>query len=509
APAPAPPAPQDDVASVDDLDDLDALLDLANERRDLAAMRAAWRRFDVLAEAAEPTTLQKVRRLDARGFEHAVDGEGEDAVTCWKESARLFGTLGDEVRRHRALARLGAMRAQLGDTGGLDEMAAAADYFAQHPTDDGDATGSLIRLATVQAELGSHAGAIAALDRIVPDDAPDRAGEAWFVRGNVLLMTGDPDAAVTALRRSVEAARTSDDPMETASPALLLARTLARQESGPDEETFALLDEVLGVLPGASPMRAAAHAERGLALLTADRAADAVADLVEGIAAWTAQGAHEQAVHLRVDLAAAYLSTGRHLEAAEAAEEALPALDDTQRCRLILAHAQKELGEEEAAAGFTALAEDAAQDGRHDAVAHFLEEAGGVLTGLDMDALAAERFAEAAEAHEKAGDPYGVVRTRRRAAMCLLWTGDADQAATTMDTARAALAGLPPDNEPARIWETALVSYDQARLLAQTGDLSAAASNATAAADGFTTLNETDAAEEATRLHAEIKEALS
>ncbi|MFG2250232.1 hypothetical protein [Spirillospora sp. NPDC048823] len=508
------PAPQEDIASVDDLD---ALLDIADRRRiqrDVEVTLAAWKRFDVLAESAEPTPLQKARRLDGRGVERALDGDEEGAVECWEEASRLFGGLGDDTRRHRALGRIGAMHAQMGDPRGLEEMTAAVEHFASHPTEDGDATGSLLRLANAHVEQDRPADALAVLGRVDPDDAPDRAGEVWFVRGQSLLMTGETGDGVASLRRSVEAARASGGAREAATPMLLLARVLAGREGGPDEEALSLFDEVIAAVPAGSPMRAAAHSERGLALLAADRPADAVADLAEAIAGWTAEGLHEQAVHLRVDLAAGYLSTGRFLEAAEAAEEALPALEDLpdrgagRRCRLILAHAQKNLGEEDAAATFATLAEDAGEDGEHGAVAHFLDEAGEVLTGLDRDAQAAERFAAAAEAFEKAGDPYGVVRARRRAAMCLLWCGERDEAVPAMEAARAALASLPPDNEPARIWETALVSYDQARLLAQVGRLPEAASLASAAVDGFSTLDETGPAEEAARLRDDITSAM-
>ncbi|TDE26487.1 hypothetical protein [Actinomadura sp. 6K520] len=522
APAPEPePAepPREDVASVDDLDEL---LDVADERRthrDVEITLAAWRRFDVLAGTTEPTPLQRARRLDGRGVECALDGDEEGAVTCWEEASRLFGELGDDTRRHRALGRLGALRVKLGDPRGLAEMTAAVDHFASHPTRDGDATGALLRLATSHVEHDRPAEALAALDRVDPQDAPDRAGELWFLRGQSLLLAGRPEDAAAALRRSAGAARASGGAAEAAAPLLLLARVLARRDGGPDEETFALLDEVIAAQPAGSPMRVAAHGERGLALLAADRPADAAADLAEAIAGWTAEGLHERAVHLRVDLAAAYLSTGRSLEAAEVAEEALPALADrvradpseraaTRRCRLILAHAQKEMGEEDAAATFAALAEDAAGDGDHGAVAHFLDEAGEILTDLDRDAQAAERFAAAAQAHEKAGDAFGVVRARRRAAMCLLWCGEGDDAVTVMESARAALAGLPPDDEPARVWETALVSYDQARVLAQVGRLPEAVPFASAAVDGFTALDEAGPAEEAIRLRDDIRSAL-
>ncbi|TDD30687.1 hypothetical protein E1287_28845 [Actinomadura sp. KC06] len=518
AQAPAPPRPvADEDGDLAAEDDLDTLLDIADQRRtrrDMPRTLAAWRRFDVLAETAEPTPLQKARRLDGKGVEHAVADEREAAAECWEETYRLFSELGDETRRHRALGRLGAMHARLGDPRGLDEMIAAAGHFTSNPTGEGDATGSLLRLATAYVELDRPADALATLDRVDPDDDPDSAGELWFLRGQALLMSADADGAVAALRRSADAARASDDPEQAAPPVLLLARTLARLPSGPDDEVITLIDEGLAALSGPSPMRAAAHSERGLALLALERPADAAADLAEAIAGWTAEGLHEQAIHLRVDLAAAYLSAGRHLEAAETAEEALAGLtapgdgEAERRCRLILAHAQKELGEEDAAASFTSLAQDAAREGRHDAVAHFLNEAADVLTSLDLDGQAAERYAEAAEAYEKAGDPYGVVRTRRRRAMSLLWTGDADAAVTVADAARTALAGLPPDNEPARVWETALVSYDQARILAQVGRLPEAASAASAAVDGFTALDETAPAEEAARLRDDITAAM-
>ncbi|WP_396454624.1 hypothetical protein [Actinomadura sp.] len=521
AQAPAPePAPRDDFASVDDLDELLDTGDRCRRRKDVPGMRAAWRRFDAVAGTAEPTPLQRARRLDARGFEHAVGGDGAEAAAAWEEAARMFGELGDQTRRHRTLGRLGAVRHDLGDEGGLDLMNAAADHFAAHPGEPTDLASALLRLTAAHLRADRPADALAALDRVAADEVPDLAGELWYLRGQALLMSGEADDGIAALRRSAELARASDDPEEIAAPALQLARALARRRDAPDEETLALLDEALAAMPGPSPMRAAALAERGASLISLDRPADGVPDLVEAIAEWTAEGMHENAVHLRVDLAGGYLSTDRPLEAAETAEEVLQALPESggdadpavhharRRATLILAHAQKQLREEGAAETFTSLADDAARDGEHDAEAHFRYEAADVLTDLDMDAAAAERYAEAAEAYEKAGDPYGVVRARRRAAVCLMWSGDLDAAGPAMETARAALAGLPPDNEPARIWETALVSYEQARILARTGGLAEAAAQASAAIDGFTALDASDAAEEATRLLEDIKSAL-
>ncbi|QKG24989.1 hypothetical protein ACTIVE_6640 [Actinomadura verrucosospora] len=521
SPAPAPAAPPeevpDDIASSDDLD---ALLDIAEARGSGADKRrraAALRRFDVLAGETGPTPLQRARRLDGRGVERAVAGDLAGAAECWEETARLFGDLGAEGRRQRALGRLGALRVDQGDESGLDQVVAAADHAVAHPGAPGDATAALVRLAIAYLQLERPADAHAALDRIVPDDAPDDAVEVWFLRGQALLLTDRMDEGIAALRRSADLARASQRPEEIAAPAFQLARALSRHQGRPDEATIALLDEAIGAMPEPSPMRAEALSERGASLVALDRPADAVPDLVEAVAEWTAAGLHEYAVRVRVDLAGGYLSTGRPLEAAEVAEEVLQALaeDDPadpsagharRRARLILAHAQKEMGEEDGAGTFAALAEDAVKDGEPGAAAHFLEEAAEILTNLDKDAMAAERFGEAADGYAGAGDPQGAVRARRRSAMCLLWSGEPEQAVATMEAARAALEALP--DGPPRTWETALVSYDQARILAQTGRPADAEAHASAAVDGFRSLDETGPADQAAALLADIRSAL-
>ncbi|WP_242903098.1 hypothetical protein [Actinomadura terrae] len=521
---PVPDAPHDDLAAIDDLD---ALLDEAERSRragDLPRAIAAWERFD--AVAVDPAPGQRGRRVNGRAMELAADGDLKAAIEHWHQAIELYGEAGDDVRRALALSRVGAARIQEGDEAGLDDLVAAADHLAGRPGDESgglESAAALIRLAGGCLELERPAEAIAALDRIEitaeGGTAAEARAETALLRGGALAMTGDLDAALPTLRGGIETARTLGDTDMLPRLTLTylrarahLARVLAgegQEPAPPGEEEFALLGEALERLPAASTLATPLHTERGLALMEAGRPADSVADLAEAVAGWTAMGAHEQAVRLRVDLAAGYLAAGRHLEAAEVAEEALPELGglDERRCRLILGHAQKEMLEAEGAATFLSLAEDAAKEEDHGTAAHFLAESAEILTALDRDALAAERFARAAEASGAAGDPYGLVRGRRRAAMCLLWSGQSEEAAAAIESARDALPGLPADNEPARIWETALVAFDQARILAQSGRLAEAESHASAAADGFTTLGETDAAQSATQLLADLKSA--
>ncbi|MBE1533631.1 tetratricopeptide repeat protein [Actinomadura algeriensis] len=523
APAPAPAAPEPEaVGDVDTIDDLDELLDITDRRRSVRDMDrtiAAWRRFDVLAEKIEPTPLQAARRLDGRGVERAIEGDAPGAMADWAEAARRFADLDERDRRHRTLSRLGEVRVDTGDPEGMADLTAAVDHFAAHPSEDGYLVSALLRLAGGHLELDRPADALAVLDRIAPGDDPFRAPDADFLRARALVLTGEVGAGTAVLRRSLDAARAQDEPQKIAAAGLMLAQILGRiaedQDAVPPEEIVVLLDEVLAVPSVAGPMRAAAHGERGRALLAADRPADAVADLVEGVAAWTAEGLHEAAVHLRVDLAAAYMGAGRHLEAAEVAEEALPGVigEDgdpiaERRCRLMIAHAQKELGEPGAADAFMAMAGLAAQDGNEEARAHFLDESGDVLTNLDKDALAAERFAEAAEAYGRAGNPHGRVNALRRAAMCRMWSDDADAAESGLGEARAALADLPAEDEPARIWHTALISFDEARVLARLGRLPEAEASASAAVDAFRSLDEDDAAQTAEGLLAQLRSAV-
>ncbi|WP_083983815.1 hypothetical protein [Actinomadura hibisca] len=511
-PAPVPAAPP--VPDLAAENDLDALLDAADKRRasdDVPRALAAWRRFDELAETVEPTALQAARRLDARGVEHALQNDHESALEAWQEAFTRFGELGEAELQHRTLSRMGAAHfAQGEEEKGLAELTAAVAYDDAHPAQRGSSTGMRMRLASAHLHRGQAADALPVLDAIRPDGDWE-AGEVELLRGQVLLETGDMDGGTAALRRSLEALRASGQGgFEQAQAALLLSRVLNHLAAHSEDAAFLkealdALDEAVAHAPAGTPLRSGAHLERGTLLLGSERAADAVPDLVEAVAGFTAAGLPGPAVLARVDLAAAYQASGRHLEAAETAEEALPGLEDpadVHRCRLILAHAQQGLGEAEAAETFASLAEDAEPA----VAAEMLERSAEVLTGLDMDAQAAERFLEAAGASERAGNSYAVVQNRRRAAMCLLWSGQPDEAVVTVESSRATLAALPADNPEGRTWLTALVSYDQARILAALDRHQEALEHVETAVEGFTALGETGPAETAAGLRDEIRQ---
>ncbi|XVQ12160.1 hypothetical protein ACQP1W_06150 [Spirillospora sp. CA-255316] len=524
--APAAPAaePLPDLPDVSEIDDLDALLDIGDEEWSAGRVERAipaWRRYDELVAGASPTVLQRARRIDGLGVERFAEDDFDAAMAEWERAADLYAEAGDLVARHAALGRVGAIRAGQGrHEEGLGLLNDAVAHLDEHAAGSRRAFAARMRLAGSLLNADRPGEALAALEPLVPETRGD-AGDLGLMRARALLRTGDGDAAIPLLHDARAALRETGDMPQLVDASLLLAKLLAHQGHQGEEPDAKILEDALGVFDETVSyarsvdawMTAVAHAERGSALLAMERPADAVPDAEEAVAGFTAAGAAPQAAYARLDLANGYYATGRHLEAAETAEEALPLLaqlgdaEAFRRARLVLAHAQWELGEEQAAELFTELAGEE-RDGDPGFAARLLELAGEVLTKLDKDAVAADKFIEAAETFAAAGDPYGVVRTRRQAGLCRLWSRQPEEGLAEMERARAALAELPADNPQALTWESARVSYDQSRVLAELGRFEDALRLVDEAAAGFTELGEQDAAETATRLRADIQGAL-
>ncbi|WP_019632405.1 hypothetical protein [Actinomadura atramentaria] len=511
------------VADLADVTEPGAALDRADaewKARNVPAALAAWERYDALLGDAEPSARDRARREDGRGLAAIEAGDLPAAIECWQRAVELYEAAGDADNRHAAESRLGGLY-QASDR--LDEafplLAGAVAYFDEHDGDVHRRTAARARLAAAHLAAADPGAALTVLAGAKPDDADD-AARVELLRGRAFGAAGDEHAAVAAFRASLAAARDAGDADVRAEAGLHLGSLLRhlghQSEDGRAErwaEALDALDEAVANFDH-SMLRLAAHAERGDLLLELDRAADAVPDLAEAVAGFTAAGERESATYARVGLAAAYYGAERHLEAAEAAEEALAdvvAQEDAgaeRRCRLIIAHARRELGEVEAADAFANLAELARAHGDSRASAHFLEESAEVLTSFDRDGDAAGRFAAAADTYVVAGDPYGAVRTLRRGAMCHWWDGEGDDALSGMARARTALGELPQDNVQALTWETALIDYDTARVLAGLGRTTDALAAADAAVAGFTELGEDQAAAQATELRNDLRSSL-
>ncbi|WP_119728527.1 tetratricopeptide repeat protein [Thermomonospora amylolytica] len=498
-------------------DDPDALLDAAEaawNRHEMAAAVAAWERFDELAP--EPSPARAGRRADGRGWQLLVaQGEPQAALAEWERAADLHVQAGDEVRAEAARSRAGSLLCELDRVEeGVRRMRSALDRLDGLAPGSRRAASARLRLVNALVQHDRVDEAVALLETAACED-PAGAADLELTRARILALQGDPEGAAAAFRRACDGFRGLGGGALLAEAALMHAQLLIQTRREPGEHTdevMSLLDEALRNAPAEmTAMRASAHGLRGSELMLRERPAEAVEDLVEAVAAYTAAGGFAQAAYARVDLAFAYLHAGRFLDAAEAAEEAGPMLlqlEDVQserRCRYIVAEAQQAMGEEAAADTYTSLAGEERDDNPLVA-ASLLEKAADVLTGADKDALAAERYATAAEAFAAGGDPFGVVRTRRRAALCLSWSGRPEEAVEEITRARAALADLPGDNEAALTWENAVTGYDEARVLAGAGRLGEALTRVEEAIKGFTDLGETDAAATATAFRDQLTE---
>ncbi|MCO5974381.1 hypothetical protein [Actinoallomurus soli] len=512
APAPPPaPAPQEDFGGVDDAD---RLFDLAEEhwrRREFAAALAAWRRVD--AVAGELSAVQRGRRVDGEGLERLLTGDPQGAIELWRRSAELYAQGGDEESAQSATSRYAAVLCQTGQAeAGLPLLESAYAWLNSHGTDPRRVLAARGRLAAAYGETGRTDDALALLDEGPAPAEPDDLGDQEMIRARVLGAAGREAELTPVLRRAVGGFRESGQRAVLAEAAFLLGRRLAASEAEEEAaEADALLTEAITNAPvDMAGLRAAAYAVRGGHLLGRGDAVRAAEDLVEAVAGFTAEGSHHQAAYARQDLCVAYLETSRYLEAAETAEEALPLFtahgdaDAARRTRYLLANAQRDLGEVDAAAEtFTRLAEDERAD-QPSAAARLLVQAGDLLSRLDKDATAAERFAAAAEASTAAGDPYGTVQALRRRALCVMWSGSAEDGLTAMAGARAALASLPADEPAALAWETALVDFDEARILGALERFDEAIAGAERAAAAFADLDQKDPAEAAARLRADL-----
>jgi tetratricopeptide (TPR) repeat protein len=220
-------------------------------------------------------------------------------------------------------------------------------------------------------------------------------------------------------------------------------------------------------------------------------------ELVELVAELTAAGNSARAAWVRQQLAMAYLNTGRPLDAAEVAEEALgwfesggaagsSAVDDPRRneVRHLLATAYRRLDQpDQAISQLETISADCAARGNQAGAGQSAEEIGDLQDRLDRDSAAAASFGTAAEAYRDAGLPHDRLRATRRWATSLRWAGDLPGAVTTLDLADKLAAELP-DGEVTD-WERALLLFDGARILGETEALEQALDRARSAIGRF------------------------
>ncbi|MEO3775820.1 hypothetical protein ABGB16_02995 [Micromonospora sp. B11E3] len=454
----------------------DELLDLAEEclrthRRD--GLVAALAAYDERFGGAELPPRTAARRVELRSGE-LTQADGPEAARAANRAAlAAYRELSDPVREQVVAGRLGVLLCMGGEDPeeGLSLARGAVDFFDGHG-DIRERASAYDRLALALVHLGRWEEALAAVDRAAgeADVDPWLAARVSVHRAHILEELDRPEEFRAAAELALRSAREVGVGELVADAALAYARAV-----DDPAEMVAACDEALPHAPAGS--RLPVRVFRARALLAADRAAEAVDDFVEAVTLCVEQGADGDAL-LRWELANAYRVAGRPAEAAEVAEEAVLGLDrlgaqaEADRCRHLLAGIYVDLGELDPA---LALLEQLARnlDGPDNLPhrAQVLEEAGDLLYDADRDALAAQRFAEAAVAYRLAGAAVDELRARRRVADALSWSGDvpaAVRAVEVLDGLAAALTGQP-EEPPVVTYELALATEVAARVLAGDG----------------------------------------
>ncbi|MFI6531852.1 hypothetical protein ACIBHY_05345 [Nonomuraea sp. NPDC050547] len=385
--------------------------------------------------------------------------------------------------------------------------APAAETLPSIKVPGGDqAVAELTRLAQEHAEAGRRQEALDLL-------AGTRDGSLLFLRARL----EEPVTAARTLRAARVALRAEGDLALLATAALTHGELLrhlattpqdAELDTTPDElpEEPGSLEELLAAYGEAAAVsrdpeqRAVAHAVRGEVLVAVDRPEEAAEDLIEAVALFTALGGTANAALARVDLAAAYLSTDRVVEAAIAAEEALGLLepgdyDNRVNAQWTRAHARRMLGEREAAlADFTELAGLYAEPIR---AARAWEAAGMLLGELDRDEESSGAFSQAVQNYVDAGAREEAGTAMRKQLSALYWADQAKAALEAVAPVRDFLRTL--DGEQAA-FELAALDYDEARMLLSLDRHAEAAIRAREAVAAFTALELADLAEAAADL---------
>ncbi|MGI5246350.1 hypothetical protein [Dactylosporangium sp. CA-139066] len=506
---PAAPTPPPRELPTDPAELLDRAWELYDEHR-MEAAAAAFERFDELHP--EPPADLAVRRLDGRARLTAVrDDGGPAAEALFNEVAAVREARGEEVLALAARSRAALCREA--DESLLAELTDLIDRIVTHPDADADMRAEArLRAESALLRLDRSAEALDAVDAALAEDPPRPSLRADLLarRARGLLILERYEEAVASADESLERYAAIGTPPPAGIAALIRAHALGNLERFDD--SVASFDTALSLAADRS-VRLSALVGRARARLAADRPADAIDDLVEAVADHVAHGEDTPAGLLRYDLATAYHQSGQPLDAAEAAESALDALDragaqeQADQTRYLLSRIYRELGETELALSLLeTLATNLDGYDNLPARGRMLQEAAQLLYEADRDAQAADRFAAAADAFHAGGVVQGEMYARRMRALSLRWAGDLPAALTALSEADALSASLsagPDAAEPWLIWQRAMLDSDAARVFIGAGHLDEAITRSASASAALRSIGSLGDALDADFLHAE------
>jgi cellulose synthase operon protein C len=431
--------------------------------------KAAWRAFD--EHYPEPELLLAARRSDGRALVLAADDRSDEAEAAFRSAAEAYRSAGAEIPALIAEVRAAALAAfdEERNTPAVGIVEALTEQILR-VADAETRAAAILRLANAYARGGRLDEALEHLDR-ASREAPDEPllhAEIAARRAHCLLML---ERYEDSAREAGEARRRYapfDDPPIAAMGCIVQGHALANLERF--DAAIEAFDEAMRLATDRS-IRLSALAGRARTHRAAGDPLAAVSDLVEAVAVHVAAGEDSPAATLRYELAAAHRAAGQLLDAAEVGESAvdtfarLGAQDSADRARYLLASIYRELDEHDRAVDLLQQVADNL-DGFDNLPGRgqMLEEAGQALYETDRDAQAAQSFAAAADAYRAAGLTFDELRARRWCAIALRWAEEPDRAVAALAAADT-LAGTLEGDEPALIWERAMLAYDGVRVL--------------------------------------------
>ena len=468
---------------------------------------AALARLDEL----DLDSLLTARRHDLHARVDASAERDEAAEVHLKAAIDGYAACGDGIRRAVAQARLGILRIGAGRVDdGIALVEEATEVVLEHGDRIQRVDGHLRRAQALRmAERPTDAlqAVLAARALLEPGADPLLVASCAAQEALLHYALGQAEDSVEAAQRAASALHELGDPPLRGGVSFVRGSALLALGRAAEAA------EAFGVAIGAltDPLAvAAARANRGKALLISDQPDAAVDELVEAVAAFVAGKEQAPAAFARFDLATAYHRAGTPELAAEMAEEAirdLDALDAAEaanRCRYLLANAYRELGLVDQALAMLdemagRLSDPASAAGR----GQVREEAAQLMYRRDQNVAAASAFAAAAAAYREAGQPLDETRALRWQALALRWAGDHDAALAALAAADARVAELPAD-DPAAVWERAMLGYDGAQVYAGAERLADALTRIEPAAGLFRSIDAFAESLQAQSMHSEV-----
>jgi tetratricopeptide (TPR) repeat protein len=497
-------------------EELLALIEQGQDTQPMDWVRAALVELDIRFPD-QLTARQRARRDEewARLLTEAGDLAG--AEERWRSSEVDYDASGSTEDARVSRARRALILCETGRVDeGLPMLTEATELIRRDSTTPEVRVEAGVRLARCLGDQGRPDEGLSIMDDLAAElpAAPPRSQALAATRHLILLLqAGRMDEVAERAGPTLATARASGTPRMVGLTHVVLARW--RESVGDQLGAGEQYAQAIGVEQNADQARVV-RMMRAAVLAGTEQAGLVLDDLVEEVAARTADGDEPGVAEIRYSLALCYSTLDRPLDAAEVAEDELAyrlrqdaeGLDDhtpshATRVRYLLSELYGRLEQwDDGLAQLDAIAADHTRINQPGIVARMHEDAADLLDRIDRDDAAAARYLAAAEGFAEVGWRLDELRNRRRHALSLHWAHGFERAIPALEVADALAA--PEGDQPGLAWERAMLNFDGARILWSASRSGEAATRAESAARAFLALDQPAEASAAHRVLAQI-----